>query len=70
MEMFKCGDNLICPHCQYEFDDACEDFMLQGINKQIGRVETIECDNCYENIDVCDNGDGTISVDCWEVCDD
>lgn len=41
MKLFNCGDNLICPHCQYEFDDACEDFMLQVINKQVGSVETI-----------------------------
>ena len=70
MKNFNHKDSLICPHCLYEFGDSCEDFMLQGINKQIGRVESIECDNCSEMVDMCDNGDGTIRVSKSEVNDD
>lgn len=69
MKKFNEKDMLICPHCQYEFQDACEDFVLQGVNKQIGSIQDVECDNCYGIIGMCDNGDGTITV-CKGDCDD
>ncbi len=69
MKIFSESENMVCPNCGYEFDDICEDFVLQGANKIIGIAQYVECDNCYENIEMVDNGDGTITV-CNGGCDD
>ena len=69
MKKFDDKDFMVCPHCGYVFDDVCEDFVLQGMNKQIGSIQDIECDNCFDIIEMVDNGDGTITV-CKGGCDD